>query len=96
MIMNILANDNAEDYYSESRSDNYFDDQESLREDEDQSDDSNDDSEIDESYKFNNSMRSFRSSKQLWMRKSQLGLGTQQTSSKRVLRIMSSLLQEIS
>jgi len=33
MIRNILANDNIEDYYSESRSDNDFAEQESLHDD---------------------------------------------------------------
>lgn len=35
MIKNILANDNAEDYYSDSRSDNYFEEQDSVRDDDD-------------------------------------------------------------
>lgn len=40
LIKNIIENDNAEDYYSSSRSDNYFDEQESVQDEEDSGKDS--------------------------------------------------------
>lgn len=98
MIKNILANDNVEDYYSESRSDNYFDEQDSVREDEDDDDsDSLHDSELDDDhYKFGNTSSSLRKScKDFMLRKSQVGFGLEAQSSKRVLSIMKSLLSEI-
>jgi hypothetical protein len=49
LIKNIIENDNAEDYYSSSRSDNYFDEQESVQEE-----DSGKDSEFDDVQSFGN------------------------------------------
>ena len=94
MIRNILANDNIEDYYSESRSDNDFEEQTSAQDDDQDSDSDDDDSELDHSYKFSNSPIR-QSSKEFWERKTSLGTWVEGGSSKRVLRVMGSLLAEI-